>query len=388
MKLIHTADIHLDASFASAGMPTGFGNRRRQGLRDVLSAILRRAKEWPADAVLISGDLFEHSRVSRETVAFLREQFEALRPVPVFLAPGNHDPYMLSSPYATEPWPANVHIFRTPEWSDVMLKNIPLTVHGFGFDGPDISHNPFAELRVVEDGRVHVAVAHGSERGHQPAGKNTYAAFDAAQVAQRGLHYVALGHFHSYTPIETATTVMAYSGAPEGHGFDEPGPRCHLEVEIEPGAGGGFQTVTRQVLSSRMQYVQQEIDCTDLSNSHQIIEALRGIAKSAGQPLVLRAVLQGACPDSLRAELGSVSDAVGSEFLHLELDDQLRPSEDLDALSCEDTSLGLFVRRMRKEIADAPDETRQAVLSRALEVGLAGYRGHSLAVRGLGKEAR
>ena len=36
-----------------------FGNRRRQSLRDVFSAILRRAKEWPADAVLIAGDLFE-----------------------------------------------------------------------------------------------------------------------------------------------------------------------------------------------------------------------------------------------------------------------------------------------------------------------------------------
>lgn len=388
MKLIHTADIHLDASFASAGVPTGFGNRRRQGLRDVFSTILRRAKEWPADAVLIAGDVFEHSRVNRDTIAFLREQFEAVRPVPVFIAPGNHDPFMLNSPYATEPWPANVHLFRTPEWSDVLLKHIPLTVHGFAFDGPDISHNPFAELRVVDDGRVHVAVAHGSERGHQPAGKDAYAAFDAGQLAQPGLHYVALGHFHSFTPIETGSTVMAYSGAPEGHGYDEPGPRCHLEIEITPRDGGGFQTAVRQVLSSKMQYALQEIDCSDLSNSHQLIEALRGIAKSAGQPLALRAVLKGACADSLRAELGSVADAVGSEFLHLELDDQLRVNEDIDALACENTSLGLFVRRLRKEIDEAPDESRRAVLERALEVGLAGYRGHSLAVRGLSKEVR
>ena len=385
MKLIHTADIHLDASFASAGMPTGFGNRRRQGLRDVLSGVLRRAKEWPADAVLIAGDLFEHSRVSRDTIAFLRGQFEALRPVPVFIAPGNHDPFVLNSAYATEPWPANVHIFRAPEWAEIALKNIPLTVHGFAFDGPDISHNPFAELRVAQDGRVHVAVAHGSERGHQPAGKNAYAPFDAARLAQPGLHYVALGHFHGYTPINVNATTMAYSGAPEGHGFDEPGPRCHLEIEIHPGT---YQVTVRQMLSSRMQYLQREIDCTSLGNSHELIEELRGILKAAGQPLALRATLLGACPDSLRAELGSIHDAIAAEFLHLELDDQLRPSEDLDTLSCEDTSLGLFVRRMRKEIADAPDDARRATLSRALEVGLAGYRGHSLAVRGLAKEAR
>lgn len=388
MKIIHTADIHLDASFAASGMPPGFGNRRRQGLRDVFSGILHRAKAWPADAVLIAGDLFEHDRVSRDTVAFLRAQFEALRPVPVFIAPGNHDPFVVSSPYATEAWPANVHIFRAAEWTSEALKNVPLTVHGFAFDGPDISRNPFGELRVPADGRVHVAAAHGSERSRQPAGKDAYAAFDAAQIDQRGLHYLALGHFHSYTPVEGNHTVIAYSGAPEGHGFDEPGPRCHLEIEIEPAAGGGFQPTVRQVLSSRMQYAQQEIDCTGLTSTHQVIEAVRGIAVSAGQPLVLRAVLTGTCPGSLRAELGTVIDAVGSEFLHLEFDDQLRSTDGLEVIAKEDTSLGLFVRRIQQEIQDAPDDARREMLKRALDVGLSGYRGHLLPVRGLSREAR
>lgn len=369
-------------------MPTGFGNRRRQGLRDVISAVLRRAKDWPADAVLIAGDLFEHERVGRGTVAFLREQFEAIRPIPIFISPGNHDPFVLSSPYATEAWPANVHIFRTPQWSEVALKNAPLTVHGFAFDGPDISHNPFGELQVVEDGRVHVVVAHGSERGRQPAGKNAYAAFDAEQFAQPGLHYAAFGHFHAFTPIETSSTVMAYSGAPEGHGFDEAGPRHYLEVEIGPGKGGAYQTSVRPVMSSRVQYAEEAIDCTSMTNSHQLIEELRGLARTAGQPLIMRAVLTGECADSLRAELATVHDAVGDAFAHLEFEDQTRPNEDLDTLAREDTSLGLFVRRLRKEIQDAPDEARKAALERALAVGLAGYRGHLLPVRGLVKEAR
>lgn len=388
MKLIHTADIHLDTSFAAAGMPTAFGNRRRQSLRDVLSAVLRRAKEWPADAVLIAGDLFEHERVSRDTAAFLREQFEAIRPVPVYITPGNHNPYVLSSPYATEAWPANMHIFKTPHWSSSALSSTPLTVHGFAFDGPDISHNPFAELRVPDDGRVHVALGHGSERGHQPAGKNTYAPFDAAQLAQRGLHYAALGHFHSYTPIETDTTLVAYSGAPEGHGFDELGPRHYVEVEIDPLPGGGYSTVVRPVPVARVQYAIETIDCSRLTSSHQLIEELRAIAQAAGRPLILRAVLAGACTDSIRAELGAVQDAASAEFVHLDIEDQSSPSEDLDALSCEDTSLGLFVRRIRKEMQASGDPARIAVLERALEVGLAGYRGHTLPVRGLLKEAR
>src|SRR5688500_18645584 len=111
MKLIHTVALHLDCSFAAVGMRPGHGNRRRQGLREVFSAILRRAHEWPADAVLISGDLFEQERVTRDTLSFLREAFESIRPIPVFIAPGNQDPYTASSPYAVEPWPANVYLF-------------------------------------------------------------------------------------------------------------------------------------------------------------------------------------------------------------------------------------------------------------------------------------
>src|SRR5437879_1317577 len=108
MKLIHTSDLQLDCSFAASGLPPAQANKCRQGLRDALTRILRRAREWPADAVLVAGDLFEHGRVSPDTLQFLRREFEALRPIPIFIAPGNQDPFTGDSPYAVEPWPANV----------------------------------------------------------------------------------------------------------------------------------------------------------------------------------------------------------------------------------------------------------------------------------------
>jgi len=160
MRLVHTADIHLDASFAGTGMPAAFGNRRRQSLRDVFRSIVSRAGEWPADALLIAGDLFEQERVTKDTVAFLIGEFWSIAHVPVFIAPGNHDPYTPDSPYACEEWPENVHVFDQPVWQACSLADRPLVVHGFAFDGPDISSSPFGKLAVPDDGRVHVAVAH------------------------------------------------------------------------------------------------------------------------------------------------------------------------------------------------------------------------------------
>jgi len=388
MKIIHTSDIHLDASFATEGMPAGFGARRRQGLRDTLSAILRRAAEWPADAVLIAGDLFDHERTSRATIAFLREQFESIRPIPIFISPGNRDPFLLTSPYATEAWPANVHIFRTATWGQFTLKHIGLTVHGVACEATTPPDDFFTALEARPDGRVHLALAHATERGHLPPGKAAIAPFDAAAIPRDGLHYAALGHYHAYTPVLAAgPTIAAYSGAPEGLGFHETGPRHYLEVEITPAADGTFKTSLRPVLSSCLVYATHAIDCTRIPDSAALIEELRGLARAATHPQALRATLTGAADPALLADLPAIHDLTSPDFFHLEFRDETHPPEDFDALANENTSLGVFIRRLNNEITDAPDENRRAVLLRAREVGLAGYRGRELPIHGMPKGA-
>lgn len=379
MRIIHTADIHLDASFAATGMPAGFGNRRRQSLRDVLHEVLQRAVAWPADAVLIAGDLFDLDRVSRDTVAFLRREFASVQPVPIFIAPGNHDPYVSMSPYALEPWPDNVVIFRSPQWTAHELDERPLTVHGFAFDGLDISENPFGKLRVPLDGRIHVAVGHGSERGHQPPDKTSYAPFDAEEAAVDGLSYLALGHFHAYTPLDpVGTTRMCYSGAPEGHGFGEPGPHHYLEIEID--ASGA--TVT-PVVSSSVVYTAETLDCSQFSTTQEIVEALRALAHRTPASQIARVTLSGSCTDALIAGTSAVYDAVANLFEYLEIVDAMHPVDDYESLAREHTSLGAFVRALNEAIAQAEDDAERLVRERAREVGVAAYRGIDLPIRGL-----
>lgn len=380
MKLIHTADLHLDACFAALGLSASFGNRRRQSLRDVLGDIVARAGAWPADALLIAGDLYEQDRVTRDTVAFLRAAFASIRPVPVIIAPGNHDPFMEDSPYAGESWPDNVHIFTRPEWDRVVLLDGRLVVHGFAFDGYELSTNPFARLQVPDDGAVHVAVAHGTEQGHQPPDGKSYAPFHASEVARLNLKYLALGHFHAITPIEGAgPTVMYYSGAPEAHGFNHSGMRHFLEVEIDH--GGAVQV--KPVPSARVTYESFALDCGEFEHAQQLIEVLRKRAADQPLPQIARVTLTGLCLPSLLAELPAVYDAVAAQFESLQLIDQTVPLEDYEELARETTTLGAFVERMNEEIADAPDEVRVRLLKRAREVGVAAYREQKLGIRGL-----
>lgn len=381
MRLIHTADIHLDTCFAGSGLPARFGNRRRQSLRDVFAAIVRRAGEWPADALLIAGDLFEHGRVSLDTIAFLRAELASIPHVTVFIAPGNHDPFTLDSPYAASVWPENAIIFSSPAWTAHALVRIPLTVHGFGFDGFDISFNPFGQLRIPSDGRMHVAVAHGSESGYVPPGKTAYAPFRAADAAPEGLSYLALGHYHAMKHLEgDYHTVVYYSGAPEGRGFGETGMHYYLEVELD-----GAEVRVTPVPCARVVYVTQDIDCSDFTTAQQLVHALRNIPRDPGLGCVLRVTLSGACDEALRNEFPAVYDAAAGDFEYLDLVDATVAAEDFDELARENTSLGAFVAALNAEWRDVTDPRRRHLIARARAIGVAAYRGQPLILPGAEK---
>jgi DNA repair protein SbcD/Mre11 len=109
MRLLHFADLHLDTAFRWA--PLEVARARRQGLRTTLTRICNLAVELRVDALCCGGDLFEQERFTPDTAEFLRSSFGQLSPLPVFLAPGNHDWFGPVSLYQQVGWAANVHVF-------------------------------------------------------------------------------------------------------------------------------------------------------------------------------------------------------------------------------------------------------------------------------------
>src|SRR5437588_12782486 len=96
-RILHLADLHLDRAFASMGCHGELARRRRRGLRDALRRAGELAQQHDCGAVTIGGDLYEHERAGFETARFLVETFAAWRPMRVFIAPGNHDPFVPAS---------------------------------------------------------------------------------------------------------------------------------------------------------------------------------------------------------------------------------------------------------------------------------------------------
>src|SRR3954467_8076293 len=133
VRLLHFADLHLDTPFRWA--TPELARSRRQALRDTLLNICKIADEQRVDLLTCGGDLYEHDRFTPDTAEFLRATFADLHPLPVFLAPGNHDWFGPASLYRQVEWSPNVHIFGTARFTPVSLAD-GLTLWGAAHCAP------------------------------------------------------------------------------------------------------------------------------------------------------------------------------------------------------------------------------------------------------------
>ena len=110
MKILHTADWHLDAPMAGLGEDNAQALRRES--RKLPEKIVKLCKAEGCDLLLIAGDLFD-GPYTKESMTVLRSALSQLD-IPVIITPGNHDHCGPDSPYHKEEWPSNVHIFTEP----------------------------------------------------------------------------------------------------------------------------------------------------------------------------------------------------------------------------------------------------------------------------------
>lgn len=380
MKFIHTADIHLDQSCADMELPPALGNEYRAHLHAVLQRILNLAREKNADAVLITGDLFEHDRITRNTVNTLREALGALAPIPVFLCAGGQDPAVFDSPWLTEAWSPNVHLFTTPGWRSVEVPGLPLVVHGFGQDGANPLDALPAGLEIPRDGRVHVAIGHGLERSVLHGGPEGAATLDPMPTLPDGLAYLGLGGLHACTEIISPSGVaLWYPGAPESCHPGASGNHVCLEIDVEPGVA---PRVTPVGLSSG-RFKALSVDCSGLSSGQELLDAIRALLLPLRDAPFIRVTLEGALIRQIYDELDGIRDVLGEEVHFLQWREACQVGDDYEAIARERTSLGAFVQRISEEINDAPTHALRQQRLRSRDLGVCAYRATPLPIKGL-----
>ena len=334
LKLIHGADFHLDAPFAALSPEKA--RQRRAEQRQLLSRLADLAEEEGADLVLLSGDLLDGGETYQETVEALSHALGQIK-APVFIAPGNHDPYGPRSAYAGTAWPDNVHIFTSVQPEGVELPELGCVVHGAAFTTPQADRSPLMGFSAPRDGRIHLMTLHGDV-----AGQGRYGPIRPEDIAASGLTYLALGHIHACSGLQQAgETCWAYPGCPEGRGFDETGEKGVLAVTVDD---QGAVSVRFVPLAGR----RYEIVEADVTGKDSAEEALREVLPASPTGDCCRILLTGQRSFG-NPDLAALTALAQPNYFSVSVRDNTRPLRDLWQRAGEDSLTGLVLRALKGE---------------------------------------
>jgi exonuclease SbcD len=206
LRLIHTADLHIGAGYATSG-PGPFA---------ALAALGELSASSAADVVLIAGDFFDHGRVDEPVIDVAAALLERIG-APVVILPGNHDPYTSESPWVrfSRHLPSHVHIVATADGERIVLEGPGLQIWGQAHT----HFEDFAPLattpRWLEDGRRtwRVAMAHGLYVESEFELRFSYRIRDD-ELAALDAHYVALGHLETHARVGGDGVIAYYASSP------------------------------------------------------------------------------------------------------------------------------------------------------------------------------
>ena len=289
VRLIHTADLHLDSAFSSR-FSKEEAEERRRNLLIAWNKLLQYGIERKVQAILISGDLFDSPVVSRSTMEIFLSSIRKNPEISFFYLRGNHD--TKNTFRFRDDLPKNLFLF-SKEGKKYRLKE-KLVLLGQEFYGterrsefPEESYGTESLLELQEEPEelveeellspsssedavqsiwnlkeedCNILMLHGAlrEGGLSRTASETKSASDTEisadsqvfsmeegtevqteqgislkQLSRYPIHYLALGHIHKREEGKYGSLYYIYPGCLQGRGFDEEGEKGFYYLEIE-----------------------------------------------------------------------------------------------------------------------------------------------------------
>lgn len=288
LKILHTADLHLDAPLTSLAL-------RDEELQARVLTASRRALEKMVDfciaegvaALLIAGDLFDRAERSAKTAAYLTLQMERLQKsgVRVFYIKGNHD---AENPITGEiDLPACVHVFDGRGGKVQLSPDV--WIHGVSFRDKHAPDSLLPKFGAPEPGAINIAMLHTSLTGS--VGHDLYAPCAVADLMQAGFDYWALGHIHK-RQVHAKAPWVVMPGNPQGRDIGEAGAKSATLLNIEDG-----EITVEVVPTSSAEFRESALSLTGLDDDDAIRDAVRAHlaaeATTTSDYVILRLTLTG-----------------------------------------------------------------------------------------------
>ncbi|MCU0632513.1 MAG: metallophosphoesterase [Methanolinea sp.] len=242
------------------------------------STVLNLAKKNNVDFVIIAGDTFEHNDVDEIVVKKTVDILNQFAPIPVFILPGNHDPFLPGAIWDRTSWHrVGSHIILLNDEMEYNLNN-GITLYPCPVKQKRSSIDPtiWIPKRLPDDKRIRIGIAHGS-LDILPDSINFPIAKSCAK--EKGLDYLALGDWHSFFQYDRAL----YPGSFEPTSYNEHDSGNVVIVEI---SAPGISPTIEKIKCCSLNWAEFSVEIKDITDIEKLEKSIRMLGPLAS--LVLR----------------------------------------------------------------------------------------------------
>ncbi len=368
MRILHLADVHLDRPFV--GLPQAAAAAQRRNLFDAFRRALALGRERGVDLLTIGGDLWEEEHVRADTRASVAHELAAFR-APVLVVCGNHDPLLPGGSYDRTAWPQNVEIVPTGALHEFRFGDVSIWSVSWG--GRDLSPLVLEHFAAPGDGRIHLALLHGTALTAPFADEaDGYFPFDPEKLQASGVSLCLAGHIHA----ASQTHGVVYPGSPEPLGWGERGRHCVALVEV------GAKVDVDLIDLNKTRFEIREVDCSGCTASAGARERIERSQIAQDDNLFLRIRLVGEVGPDCDIDVATVRNLLGTTTAAVEIEDRTKSMLDIASRRERKSLDGLFTRKLLERIEEAHADVRaRRVAQLALEAGLRAVEGREPILR-------
>ena len=349
MKFVHIADMHFDSPFTSLGRIEGLADTRRLEQRKVFKKIIEYVSENNIDFLFISGDLYENDYVRQSTIEYINNLFKTIPNTKIYIAPGNHDPYLINSYYMKYNWSKNVHIFN---YNLEKIETDEIDIYGYGFSSFYSEGINLDNINLNEE-KNNILVMH-ADLDATKEGSELYNPVSTKDLLK--FDYVALGHIHK----PKYDNKIVYPGSTISFGFDELGKHGFIVGEIN-----NKKVDIEFITIDEREFEEINFDITEINSKEELIENLQEIKLSKNNLYKINLIGK----REFEINLLEINKLIQNNNI-LKIKDKSETKLNLEKIKTENSLRGIYVKLLLNKIEELNNEEEKNKYLKAIEIGL------------------
>jgi exonuclease SbcD len=364
LRFAHLGDVHLGSGFTYLSREQR--RMRQRELQQTFTRVMEEIALKEVDLVLISGDLLEYDMADKSLMRLINDGL-AMVHCPVVMIAGNHDPLLPDSPYLTNSWPENVHLFQEEGWQVLHLKDLNAAVVGLSYQVPEDKLPRLTSIPVLDDPAAYkIVLVHGSYSEIEPF-SSPYIPITKEQLQKVPVDYVALGHYHNFQIIHDASGQVkgCYPGSPEPLDFSETGLHGFVLGEILPNNEVEIQLVPM----SKRQYFNRTVDISGSRVIQDIRDRIQSII-TEGTDDLWSLELSGELDADINLDFDWLLEELKEQVFFMRLRSQVVPTYNLEELKKRPGVVAYFISYMEGVMEQAETDSARVLARKAMNTGL------------------